>query len=69
VRKYFDHYLKDVKNGWDKDMPEVRWSALQSGERKTINDIEYSDFPIPGTGYREFFLAKGNSLRFLQRQG
>lgn len=60
LHKYFDRYLKGIENGWEKDTPKVRWSALQFGDREAIDDIEYPDFPIPGTEYQEFFLQAGS---------
>lgn len=56
LHKYFDRFLKGVNNDWDKT-PKVRWSALQFGDREAIDDIEFADFPIPGTVYREFHLG------------
>jgi predicted acyl esterase len=58
LMKYFDMYLKGVSNDWEKT-PKVRWVALQFGDREAIEDIEYADFPIPNTEYRQFHL--GNS--------
>ncbi|KAL1589838.1 hypothetical protein WHR41_01454 [Cladosporium halotolerans] len=59
LHKYFDRYLRNVDNGWEVDTPKVRWSALQFGDREAIDDIEFADFPIPGTEYKEFFLQPG----------
>lgn len=56
LHKFFDRYLRDVDNDWEKT-PKVRWSALQFGDREAIDDIEYADFPIPGTDYKEFYLS------------
>ncbi|KAF2996884.1 hypothetical protein E8E13_005135 [Curvularia kusanoi] len=35
----------------------VRKSALQFGDREAIDNIEYADFPIPETQYKEFYLS------------
>lgn len=56
MHKYFDRYLKGINNDWEKT-PKVRWSALQFGDREAIDDIEFADFPIPDTQYREFYLS------------
>ncbi|PSN74785.1 alpha/beta-hydrolase [Corynespora cassiicola Philippines] len=56
LHKFFDKYLRDIDNDWEKT-PKVRWSALQFGDREAIDDIEYADFPIPGTEYRDFYLS------------
>jgi predicted acyl esterase len=56
LHRYFDRYLKGINNNWEKT-PKVRWSALQFGDREAIDDIEFADFPIPDTQYREFHLS------------
>ncbi|KAI7220073.1 alpha/beta-hydrolase [Hortaea werneckii] len=58
LRRFFDRYLRDESNGWEKT-PKVRWSALQFGNREAIHDIQYSDFPVPQTQYRELYLDNG----------
>jgi len=59
---FFDRYLREVDNGWEKKTPKVRWAALQFGDREAIHDIELKDFPVPNTEYREFFLSDKQSL-------
>lgn len=56
LKRYFDRYLKDEENGWE-STPKVRWSALQFGDREAIDNIEFSDFPIPETEYHELYLS------------
>ncbi|EGP86982.1 unnamed protein product [Zymoseptoria tritici ST99CH_3D7] len=56
LHQYFDRFLKDIQNDFEEKMPKVRWSALQFGDREAIDNIEYSDFPVPNTEYREYFL-------------
>ena len=56
LHTYFDKYLRGVDNDWEK-MARVRWSALQFGDREAIDGIEFSDFPIPETKYKEFYLS------------
>lgn len=48
MHKYFDVYLNGIENGWDKDTPKVRWSALRFGDREAI------ELPIPDTEWRIF---------------
>ena len=57
LQKYFDFYLKGEKNDWESATPKVRWSALQFGDQDAIDNIEYTDFPIPDTQYRHFHLS------------
>jgi hypothetical protein len=64
--KYFDRYLKGIENGWEKDTPKVRCSALQFGDREAIDNIVFPSLPIPGTEYKEFFLQNG-TIQFWQR--
>ncbi|KAF2022407.1 alpha/beta-hydrolase [Aaosphaeria arxii CBS 175.79] len=56
LHKYFERFLKGIENDWEKT-PKVRWSALQFGDREAIDDIEYTDYPIPGTDFKEFHLS------------
>jgi uncharacterized protein len=58
LHKYFDKYLRGVDNDWETATPKVRWSALQFGDHEAIDDIEFSDFPIPETQYRTFHLSE-----------
>ncbi|KEF52424.1 uncharacterized protein A1O9_11665 [Exophiala aquamarina CBS 119918] len=54
--KFFDRYLREEQNDWETSTPKVRWSALQFGDRKAIDDIVLEDFPAPSTEYQNFFL-------------
>lgn len=59
LHQFFDRYLKDIDNDFEEKTPRVRWSALQFGDREAIDNIEYADFPIPSTDYREYLLYNG----------
>ncbi|KAK5736705.1 hypothetical protein LTR17_007209 [Elasticomyces elasticus] len=56
LHAYFDRFLKGLDNDFESSTPKVRWSALQFGDKEAIDNIEYPDFPIPSTEYREMFL-------------
>ncbi|KAI5362363.1 putative Galactose-binding-like domain superfamily, xaa-Pro dipeptidyl-peptidase [Septoria linicola] len=56
LHEYFDLFLKNTPNDFIEKTPKIRWSALQFGDRAAIDNIPYSDFPIPSTEYKEFFL-------------
>jgi len=56
---FFDRYLKEIDNDWERVTPKVRWSALQFGDREAIDDIVLEDFPVPSTEYKELFLYDG----------
>lgn len=59
LHEYFDLFLKGIQNQFEEKTPKVRWSTLQFGDREAIDNIEYPDFPIPSTEYREYFLHGG----------
>jgi len=51
---FFDRYLKDQDNGWEKT-PRVRMSILDPGGTDKIN-VPYAAWPIPGTRYSRLYL-------------
>lgn len=53
-RKFFDHFLKDVNNGWE-DTPVVRY-ALHDLEGNNITGIVSESFPPSGVQYKKFYL-------------
>src|SRR4030043_837076 len=57
LRKFFDHYLKGIKNDWKKT-PRARISVLNPGGIDIVNRPE-KDFPLPRTKYRKLFLDAG----------
>jgi predicted acyl esterase len=54
LRKFFDHYLKGIDNGWE-TTPKVRLSVLNPGGKDIVDRVE-EDFPLPRTQYRKLFL-------------
>jgi len=52
--RFFDHYLKDQNNGWEKT-PRVRMSILDPGGSDRIN-VPYTNWPIPDTQYCRLYL-------------
>lgn len=54
LRKFFDHFLKGVNNGWEKT-PRVRMSVLDPGG-KDIIDREENEYPLARTQYRKLYL-------------
>lgn len=58
LRKFFDHYLKEIDNGWE-TTPKVRLSVLNSGGKDIVDRVE-EDFPIPRTRYKKLFLNAAN---------
>jgi uncharacterized protein len=61
LRRFFDHYLKGLDNGWE-STPRVRISELNPGGKDIIN-IPELDFPLPHTQYQAFYLdAASHSL-------
>ncbi len=76
---YFDHYLRGIDNGWERDTPKVRWATLKFGDVEPVHDIVLKDFPVPDTQYLEFSCLETANLasqtpsaaavRFLQFRG
>ncbi len=58
LRKFFDRYLMDKENGWEKT-PNVRLSILNPGGKDIVDRVE-SDFPIPRTHYKKLYLNAEN---------
>ncbi len=54
LRRFFDHYLKGIDNGWE-TTPRVRMSVLDPGG-KDIVDRPEEDYPLPRTQYRKLYL-------------
>jgi predicted acyl esterase len=61
LASFFDRYLKDQKNDWDKT-PRVRMASLTYGDKEAIYPIVEEDFPIPRTEYRTLYLGKDSDL-------
>lgn len=59
LRRFFDHYLKGVDNGWE-NTPKVRLSILDPGGMDTVDHIE-EDFPLPQTRFTKLYLDAENS--------
>ena len=53
LRRFFDRYLKDIENGWEKT-PRVRLTVLDPGGTDVANRPEES-FPPQGVSYRKLF--------------
>lgn len=61
LRRFFDHYLIGVDNGWEKT-PHIRMSVLNPGGRDIVDRIE-SSFPPESVRYTKFYLdAENHSL-------
>lgn len=59
LRRFFDRYLKGIRNGWE-FTPRVRVSVLDPGGEDTVNRPE-DDWPLPQTRYQKLYL-EGDSL-------
>jgi predicted acyl esterase len=60
LRKFFDRYLKDIKNDWEKT-PRVRYYVLDPGAKDTV-DRETTDWPVRGTTFTKFYLQADKTL-------
>lgn len=55
LRRFFDHYLKGIDNGWE-NTPRVRLSVLNPGG-KDIVGREENEFPLARTVYQKLYLS------------
>jgi hypothetical protein len=59
-KKFFDHYLKDLQNGWQ-DTPRVRLEVRETRDEYAVR-LE-NEFPLARTQYRKLYLnSKDGSL-------
>ncbi|MEV6868182.1 CocE/NonD family hydrolase [Streptosporangium subroseum] len=57
-RRFFDRYLKDIDNGWERDTPIVQISVLEPG-RETSGPARIRtarSWPVENTAYRKLYL-------------
>lgn len=59
LRRFFDHYLKGIDNGWEKT-PKVRLSVLNPGGEDIVNRVE-NEFPLARTQYKKLYLSAADS--------
>lgn len=59
LRRFFDHYLKGIDNGWEQT-PRVRLSVLNPGGTDIVGRAE-EDFPLARTRYRKLYLSAADS--------
>lgn len=59
LRRFFDHYLKGIDNGWE-TTPKVRLSVLNPGGQDIVNREE-NEFPLARTVYRKLYLSATDS--------
>src|SRR5208337_3070935 len=54
LRRFFDHYLKGIDNGWE-STPRVRLSVLDPGGLEVVNRVE-NEFPLARQEFRKLYL-------------
>lgn len=59
LRRFFDHYLKGLDNGWE-ETPRVRLSVLNPGGTDIVGRAE-EEFPLARTVYRKLYLSAADS--------
>jgi len=59
LRRFFDRYLKVIKNGWER-MPRVRLSVFDPGGTDEINRSE-KEWPLARTQYQKLYLDGSTS--------
>ncbi|WP_162177881.1 CocE/NonD family hydrolase [Halotalea alkalilenta] len=60
LRSFFDHYLKDQDNGWQRT-PRVRICVLDPGGEDIV-DREEAEWPLPCTTHDKLFLSRDGTL-------
>lgn len=60
LRRFFDHYLKGIDNGWEQT-PRVRLSVLNPGGTDIVGRAE-EDFPLARTRYHKLYLSAADSV-------
>jgi len=58
-KKFFDHYLKGIQNGWQ-DTPRVRLEVRETRDEYTVR--AENEFPLARTQYKKLYLNAGGSL-------
>lgn len=59
LRRFFDHYLKNIDNGWEQT-PKVHLSVLNPGGKNIVNRVE-NEFPLARTKYTKLYLSAADS--------
>jgi predicted acyl esterase len=65
LRKFYDHFMKDVSNGWE-FTPKVGLSILNPGGKDIVNRPE-ANFPLQRQVSRKFSLDAGTSSLVLEK--
>jgi predicted acyl esterase len=65
LRKFYDHFMKDVSNGWG-FTPKVRLSIFNPGGKDMVNRPE-ADFPLQRQVSRKLYLDAGTSSLVLEK--
>jgi predicted acyl esterase len=60
LRKFFDHYLKGIDNGWEKT-PRVRYAVLDPGGKDTVDRIDV-DWPPSSVQNKKLYLGADKRL-------
>lgn len=60
LRRFFDHYLKGIDNGWEQT-PKVRLSVLNPGGKDVVGRVE-NEFPLARTEYHKLYLSATDNL-------
>jgi predicted acyl esterase len=63
LHKYFDRFLKGIKNGWEDSTPPVRLSLLgfdNSSPAKTVLERPENEYPLARQQMQTFYLDVSN---------
>ena len=60
LTSFFDKFLKEEDNGFEKHTPKVRTTVLRFGKNDPYYNIAEEDYPLPRTDYRKLYLTHSN---------
>jgi predicted acyl esterase len=61
LTSFFDKFLKEEDNGFEKHTPKVRTTVLRFGKNDPYYNIAEEDYPLPRTDYRKLYLNQSDS--------
>ena len=63
LRRFFDRYLKDIRNGWE-ETPKVRVDVMDAADIDHEIKRPEKEFPIARTQYTKYFLDAGSKTMY-----
>ncbi len=57
-KRFFDHFLKGIDNGWEKEQPRVQLNIRHPGEKFVLRGV--NEWPLARTQWTKFYLDPSN---------